>query len=157
MSAVSIETASETDLDGMLRLLQLLFAIEKDFYFDEARQRQGLLMLLEQSDALLLVAKSADRVIGMCSAQLNISTAAGGYSLLVEDLVVSREQRGRGVAGRLLESVGKWAAARDVLRFQLVADRENGAALAFYKRRGWQLSNLLVLYNHPDTQTTGEV
>jgi GNAT superfamily N-acetyltransferase len=133
----------------MVELLRLLFSIEQDFQFDESKQRRGLSLLLESEDALLLTAGNSGRVIGMCSAQRTISTAEGGYSLLLEDVVVNQEFQGRGVAGKLLLAVEQWALARKILRLQLLGDRSNGAALKFYQKRGWQTTNLVSLWKYP--------
>jgi len=149
MSETTIQRASTAHLEGMVELLRLLFSLEKDFHFEASRQLRGLELLLGSENALLLTARNSNQVIGMCSAQLNISTAEGGYSLLVEDVVVKREFQGRGVAGKLLDVLEKWAAARKVLRFQLLADRSNTAALAFYRKLGWHTTNLVGLCKYP--------
>lgn len=149
MSAVTIQEASRRDLDGMIELLRVLFLIEQDFHFEEDKQRRGLLMLLESGEALVLTATHGTQVIGMCSAQRTISTAEGGYSLVLEDLVVRQSFRGRGVAESLLEGVAEWGARNRVLRFQLLADRSNHAALRFYQRRGWRTTNLVSLMKLP--------
>ena len=78
----------------LVALLRQLFAIEEDFRIDEERQRRGLAMLLDNPQALILVAEAAGRVIGMCSGQLLVSTAEGGPALLVEDVVVAEGFRG---------------------------------------------------------------
>lgn len=149
MTEITIQEALRGDLDEMVELLRVLFLIEQDFHFEEAKQRRGLLMLLESTEALVLTAMHGTQVVGMCSAQRTISTAQGGYSLVLEDVVVGQPFRGRGVAGRLLEGVAEWGVANQVLRFQLLADRSNHAALRFYQGRGWQTTNLVSLMKYP--------
>src|SRR5512135_298498 len=94
---VTVRQASAADLDPLVLLLRALFAIEADFAFDESKQRRGLRLLLADDRACLLVAEAESAVVGMCSGQLVISTAEGGPSLLVEDVVVHESFRGRGV------------------------------------------------------------
>ena len=143
MAHTVIRPARPDDLDPLVDLLRMLFAIEADFDFDAARQRQGLAMLLAHETAVILVAEAAGRVIGMCTGQLTISTAEGGFALLVEDVVVAGPWQGKGVGRELLAALEQWATARKIARLQLLADRNNGAALEFYRKLGWQPTELI--------------
>lgn len=140
-----IRPATMADLDRLVVLLQALFSIEADFACDEARQRQGLAMLLAGQTARVLVAEEKGGVIGMATGQITISTAEGGPALLVEDVVVDASWRGRGVGPLLLESLAGWAGERGITRLQLLADRNNLSALEFYRANGWQTTELVCL------------
>ena len=131
------------DLERLVGLLDLLFTIEADFRPDPARQQQGLALLLDDERARVLVAERADGVVGMCTGQLVVSTAEGGPALLVEDVVVDANHRGRGVGRALLAALADWASSRGVRRLQLLADGNNGPALAFYDRLGWLATALV--------------
>ena len=145
MAPALIRSARPADLEALVGLLRLLFSIEADFAFDPARQRQGLAMLLAHDGAVVLVAEAAGEVVGMCSGQLTISTAEGGFALLVEDMVVAEAWQGRGLGRELLTALEQWAAARKIGRLQLLADRNNTAALEFYRKLGWQATELICL------------
>ena len=93
----------------------------------------------------MLVAERAGAVVGMVTAQLVVSTAEGGLSAWVEDLVVLATERRRGTGRALLEAVREWAEERGARRLQLLADRENAPALAFYDRLGWSRTQLVCL------------
>lgn len=142
---VNIRIAEPADLESLVSLLELLFSIEEDFVFDEPRQRRGLALMLGNERGCVLVAEAGGRVIGMCSGQLLISTAEGGRSLLVEDVVLEKQWRGRGVGRLLLEAISDWAREHEVSRLQLLADRNNIPALAFYRKLGWQTTELICL------------
>ena len=142
---VIIRPARQGDIDSLTGLLKILFSIEEDFIFDETRQRRGLQMMLDNYRACVLVAEADGQVIGMCSGQLTVSTAEGGPALLVEDVVVLPDWHGRGIGRRLMESLGKWAGENGVSRLQLLADRNNGPALDFYTKLGWQTTELICL------------
>lgn len=144
--ALIIRSAARSDLDALVSLLGVLFSIEADFRPDPERQRRGLLRALTDPDrAGVLVAERAGAVIGMVTAQLVVSTAEGGASAWIEDMVVAAPERGRGVGRRLLEAIEAWATARGASRLQLLADRENAPALAFYARLGWSPTRLVCL------------
>ena len=138
-----MRAARHEELEPMVALLRLLFAIEADFRFDAARQRRGLGLLLQDDRARVLVARVNGRVVGMCTGQVVISTAEGGPALLVEDVVVAPDHRGRGIGRALLTALTDWARGRGVRRLQLLADRGNGPALAFYDRLGWRATALV--------------
>jgi GNAT superfamily N-acetyltransferase len=141
-----IRPASTHDLPALVRLLGVLFSLEADFSADEDRQRWGLaLMLADRRSRMVLVADRAGTVVGMVTGQLVISTAEGGPSALVEDMVVEEAARGRGVGRALLEAVEAWAAEHGATRLQLLADRENAPALEFYRRSGWRPTQLVCL------------
>ncbi len=143
--AYLIRPARNTDLDDLVSLLRLLFSIEKDFDFETKRQRQGLAMMLEHDGGVVLLAEAEGQVIGMCSGQLTISTAEGGVAMLVEDVVVTEAWQGLGVARELMQGLEEWAGSRGVERLQLLADRNNKAAIKFYKKVGWQATELICL------------
>jgi len=142
---VTVRQARAADLDRMVALLRVLFTLEADFGVDRDKQRRALRLLLEDDRACLLVAEAESGVIGMCSGQLVISTAEGGPALLVEDVVVAESFRGRGVGRLLMEALQNWAATVNATRLQLLADRNNAAALDFYRRLGWTQTELICL------------
>jgi GNAT superfamily N-acetyltransferase len=154
LATAHIRRGRPTDIDELVDLLRLLFTIEADFDFNATRQRRGLAMMLACNSAVILVAEAENRVIGMCTGQLTISTAEGGFALLVEDVMVLEAWQGRGVGRKLIKALGKWARARNVERLQLLADRNNQAALEFYNKLGWQSTELICLRRRRPTTTT---
>ncbi len=143
---ISIRSATSADLDVLVALLADLFSIEADFRPDAERQRRGLALLLESpAQRLVLVAERRGEVVGMVTVQLVVSTAEGGLSGLVEDMVVASGERGRGIGRRILDGAEAWARERGATRLQLLADRENEPALGFYERMGWRGTRLVCL------------
>lgn len=142
---IRIRSAATTDLDALVALLKVLFSIEADFAVDPQLQRQGLQQMLAQERGCILVAEDQGRVVGMCTGQVVISTAEGGPALLVEDVVVHDDWRGKGVGRRLMAGLEQWAARQGIQRLQLLADLENKPALDFYDRLGWRTTQLVCL------------
>ncbi len=145
MQAIKIRPANEMDIDVMSQLLFQLFSIETDFVPDEEKQQRGLKQLLDTPGTRILVAEEQGVVVGMATLQILVSTAEGGSVGLVEDVVVDREWRGKGIGSALLENLTWWAEKLGLSRLQLAMDSENGAALRFYKRNGWNGTNLVML------------
>ena len=144
---LQIERALEADIPALLDLLQSLFAIEKDFAFDARRQQRGLQALIRASEdrSILLVARVDGAVAGMASGQLVISTAEGAPSVWIEDVVVAQDARGKGVGRELLNGIVAWARSQGATRAQLLADRNNPAALSFYAHCGMDSTDLVAL------------
>ena len=141
-----IRPARIEDINAMAGLLSLLFAVEEDFSADIDKQRAGLEMFFKHPDGRqVIVAEHQQQVIGMCSAQLLISTAAGGWKALVEDVVVAEQFRGQGIGKKLLDELAGWAERQGARRMDLLADRNNSAALDFYDRLQWCRTNLIAL------------
>lgn len=141
-----IRDARSLDLDAMTNLLTQLFTIEDDFIINDSKQKHGLAALLaDHSHSTIKVAEYKGEVLGMCTVQINISTAEGGPSALVEDLVVDSSIRHQGIGTALLDSVLEWALRRGCLRVQLLADKRNKDALSFYRQSGWKTTNMICL------------
>ncbi len=146
---ITLRKAQTGDVEDLAALLAELFAIEADFEVDTAKQVTGLRLLIDSDQDCVMVAESAGRVIAMCSVQTFISTAEGGRVGVLEDMVVARGFTGKGVGRRLLSAMEHWAATRGLTRLQLLADRDNGPALAFYARLGWSPTRLVCLRKTP--------
>jgi ribosomal protein S18 acetylase RimI-like enzyme len=146
MDPLTIRPARAEDLDALVRLLEVLFSIEADFEPEAARQRRGLaLMLDDPARRIVLVAARGREIVGMVTGQLVVSTAEGALSAWIEDLVVDASARHGGVGSALLEAVSARARSLGATRLQLVADRANAPALAFYARMGWRATRLVCL------------
>ncbi|MDY6824315.1 MAG: GNAT family N-acetyltransferase [Thermodesulfobacteriota bacterium] len=146
-SATVVRNAKHGDVDAMVGLLRDLFAIEVDFTFDEARQRRGLFLMTDgcMKHKVIKVAETDGQIVGMAVAQTLISTAEGGQTVLVEDVVVVPDFRGSGIGKSLMKSIGDWARSRGATRLQLLADTHNQPALDFYRHLGWQQTQLICL------------
>jgi len=144
---VKIRNACFSDLDAMVPLLRQLFSIEADFAADENRQRRGLSLMLDGcgKHRCIQVAEVDGQVVGMCTAQMLISTAEGGAVALVEDMVVDGHYRRLGIGRQLIAAMETWANKHGLVRLQLLADRTNFCALDFYDRMGWRPTRLICL------------
>jgi len=131
---VKIRRARKTDIEAMIPMLSELFSIETDFVIDAEKQRAGLSLLFSaRGKSVIFVAEDEDgEIAGMVTAQLVISTAAGGYGALLEDMIVREKYRESGIGTALLAAIKTWALEKGAKRIQLLADRRNRPALVFY-------------------------
>jgi GNAT superfamily N-acetyltransferase len=147
----AIRPARTGDIPRMCELLTELFSIEADFVPEREKQSQGLNALLAdpQGKVLVLVAELDGMVAGMATVQTLISTAEGGRVGLIEDVIVDRKFRSRGIGTLLLEGIVGWSERAGLKRLQLLADRDNHPALAFYASRNWDSTRLICLRRLP--------
>ncbi|WP_432738263.1 GNAT family N-acetyltransferase [Maridesulfovibrio sp. FT414] len=144
-ATATIRTARSADLEPMANLLKMLFSIETDFSADRSRQLTGLRMLMGNPRARILVADHGGEVVGMCTGQIVISTAEGGPSILVEDVVVREDFQNRGIGRLLMQGLYEFAEENRATRLQLLADCDNQPALNFYEKTGWGKTKMICL------------
>jgi len=141
-----IRKGCQDDIEAMALLLEELFTIEKDFSIDIEKQKKGLRLILEDSEAVVLVAAIENQVVGMASVQRLVSTATGEYVGLIEDVVVAQNYRSLGLGSKLIQAIIHEADIRGWGRLALGADRRNEKAISFYEKYGFTLSNMGLMY-----------
>lgn len=134
------------DLPQLTELLHLLFSQESDFQPDARKQRRALRMLLDSPSAgQVLVARQANRVVGMVSLLFTISTAEGGLACWLEDMIIHPACRHCGIGSQLLEHAVAHARSRKIRRITLLTERTNGSAQRFYESHGFWRSPMIPL------------
>jgi GNAT superfamily N-acetyltransferase len=141
-----IEPATLDDLPELVELLYDLFSMEADFVPDRDRQSRGIKLILEQPNrGRIFVLRNDHAIIGMINLLITISTAEGGFVLLLEDLVVHRDHRGQGYGTKLLEHAFDFAKKKGFSRITLLTDSPNAAAKKFYLSHGFVDSDMIPL------------
>jgi GNAT superfamily N-acetyltransferase len=141
---VVIEPATEADLDELSALVGELFAQESDFRPDKERQLRGLRLIFEQpSRGRVFVLRRDGAIVGMINLLFTISTAEGGFVILLEDLVIHKEYQGHGYGSRLLKHAIEFAKQKNFLRITLLTDRPENVAQAFFRKHGFVESSMI--------------
>jgi len=145
-SPIEISFATAEDLPQLADLLAELFTLESDFQPERDKQLRGLQLIFDTpSLGRLFVLRIEGKVAGMANALITVSTAEGGCVLLLEDVIIRGEYRGKGLGRALVERVLAWGRAEGMARVTLLADRDNAAALNFYRKLGFEHSHMTVL------------
>jgi len=119
MHHVVIEPATAEDLDELSDLLGELFSEESDFRPNKEKQLRGLRLIFEQPNrGRVFVLRRDHSIVGMINLLFTISTAEGGFVILLEDLV-------------------DFARKKNFLRLTLLTDRPEIKSQAFFKRHGF--------------------
>ena len=141
-----IEQATMEDLPQMVDLLYELFGQEGDFVPDRTKQERGLRLILEEpSRGRIFVYRWNETIVGMLNLLFTISTAEGGFVVLLEDVIVRVDYRGRGVGSQLLKHAIEYAKKKEFLRVTLLTDRINEQGQAFFEKLGFFKSQMIPL------------
>jgi GNAT superfamily N-acetyltransferase len=137
MPDLQIEPATLDDLPELTELLRDLFQQEADFQPDSEKQMRALRLILEQpARGRIFVLRNERMIIGMINLLITISTAEGGFVLVLEDLVVHRDHRGSGYVSRLLQHAIGFAREKKFLRITLLTDNPEEIR-SFYRKHGF--------------------
>ena len=141
---VVIEPATQADLDELSAMLGELFAQEGDFRPDREKQLRGLRLIFEQpSRGRVFVLRQNGAIVGMINLLFTISTAEGGFVIVLEDLVVHKKYQGKGYGRRLLEHAIDFAKQKNFLRVTLLTDRPENVAQEFFRHHGFVESSMI--------------
>lgn len=141
---VVIEPATFEDLDELSDLLGELFSEESDFRPCRDKQLRGLRLIFEQPNrGRVFVLRCENNIVGMINLLFTISTAEGGFVMVLEDLVVHERFRGKGFGKRLLEYAIEFAKQKRFLRITLLTDRPELTSQALFKRFGFKESSMI--------------
>ena len=141
---VVIEPATEADLDELSEMLGGLFAQEGDFRPDKERQLRGLRLIFEQpSRGRVFVLRRSGAIVGMINLLFTISTAEGGFVILLEDLVIHKAFQGKGYGSKLLQHAIDFAKQKNFLRITLLTDRPENVAQEFFRHHGFVESSMI--------------
>src|SRR5437667_12149806 len=141
---VVLEPSTDADLDELSEMLGELFAQESDFRPDKQKQLRGLRLIFEQpSRGRVFVLRCDGAIVGMINLLFTISTAEGGFVMVLEDLVIHKEYQGKGYGAKLLQYAIDFAKQKNFLRITLLTDRPENVAQAFFRKHGFVESSMI--------------
>ena len=141
---IVIEPATEADLDELSDLLGDLFSEESDFRPNKEKQLRGLRLIFEQPNrGRVFVLRRDNVIVGTINLLFTISTAEGGFVVLLEDLVVHKKYRDHGYGSDLLNHAIEFAKQKKFLRVTLLTDRPEIRSQNFFRRHGFVDSSMM--------------
>jgi N-acetylglutamate synthase-like GNAT family acetyltransferase len=139
-----IEPATIEDMPQLVELLVALFEEETDFRPDRVKHEQGLRLILEQpTRGRIFVMRTDHKIIGMVNLLFTISTAEGGFVILMEDLVIHPEHRDQGYGGQLLDYALRFARKKNFKRITLLTDKLSERSQQFFLDHGFHESGMI--------------
>ena len=144
VSRPKVQPATIEDLPALTALVMELMALSDDFTPDRDAQERGLALILEQPNrGRIFVVRNETRIIGMVNLLFTISTAMGGFVILMEDVVVHPAHRGQGYGTMLLDQVIEFARQKDFKRITLLTDKISAESQNFFRKNGFEYSNMI--------------
>jgi len=135
---ITIRTATPADEEAILALLPQLFeapGARPPSYTDE-RGRTGIRWAVERPEADILLALDGDALVGLASVYADIQSIRYGKRCWLQDLVVSKDARNRGIGRLLLDAATEWARDRGCTHLELSSGMGRVDAHRFYRREG---------------------
>jgi GNAT superfamily N-acetyltransferase len=139
-----VEPATIDDLAPLTDLVLDLMARSGDFTPDRTLQERGLRLILEQPNrGRIFVVRNKDRIFGMVNLLFTISTARGGFVILMEDVVIHPDHRGQGFGSMLIDHVVDFAKKKNFKRITLLTDRLSAESQRFFEKHGFTHSQMI--------------
>jgi GNAT superfamily N-acetyltransferase len=109
---------------------------------DEADVRIQLRRFLDREDCFFRVAHSADSVIGLVSAELIPYFPNGSMICRITSLVVSEQNRSRGIGEQLLAAAAIFASEHQCSGLEITSAQHRLDAHRFYERLGFSRTSV---------------
>ena len=139
-----ITQAKLADIPDLVKLLGWLFEQECEFESKPDLQGRSLKkIILDPAIGIIYIAKKSDRILGMVSLLFTESTALGSRVSLLEDMVVTPNDRSQGIGSKLLKHAIEESNRLGCKRITLLADFENHQARRFYQKHGFHKSAMV--------------
>jgi GNAT superfamily N-acetyltransferase len=135
-SDITIRPATPADEDAILDLLPQLFEPPgaRPPTYTEKRGRAGIRWAVERPDSDILLALDGDTLLGLASVYADIQSIRYGKRCWLQDLVVSKDARSRGIGRQLLDAATDWARERGCTHLELSSGMGRVDAHRFYRR-----------------------
>ena len=133
-----VREASEADLEAVVGLVRELAGTLGDQEgIDPSGVRERLPEVLSDPRSRIFVAELDGEVVGLVHVCLRRSLLHRGPSGIVEELIVSKRHRDRGVGKRLLSAAIEWCRERGCAEVEVSTGWGNAAGLALYRGLGF--------------------
>ena len=134
---IKIETAS-------MRLIDKLFLIEEQCFYEEAFTKQQISYLLTDYNTIALAANVNNEITGFIIAQLELDNDRSyGHIITIN---VAATYRRKGIGKRMLTEIENILKQKGIAEIQLEVREDNSDALKLYQKSGFQTIGKLENY-----------
>ena len=136
---LKITPATIEDLPDLVELVANLLDEQAAFTSNRRKHERGIRLILENpSRGRIIALRNEDHVIGMANLLFTISTAQGGFVILLEDVIMHPDYRDQGLGSHLVDYVIDFAKQKDFKRINLLADTLSERSHNFFARLGFE-------------------
>jgi len=144
-SSISVKPATEADLPLIKPLLlELLEAMDNTEGLDIEQAFKNCRILIKDPASHILLAKDKDAVVGFVNFTTRKTIMHPGLSGLIDELVVSRSHRGRGIGKNLLLAAIEKCRGMGCCEVEVSTEKSNARAWEFYQRCSFEEDAVLL-------------
>jgi ribosomal protein S18 acetylase RimI-like enzyme len=145
---IPIEIATEADLPSIKPLLlELMDLRDNTEGFNIEQAFENCRSLIKDPVHHLLLAKDKDKVVGLVNFTIRKTILHPGPSGLIDELVVSRSYRGKGIGEKLLSAAIEKCRELGCCEVEVSTEKSNSLAREFYQRCGFKEDAVLLEIN----------
>jgi len=134
--SVPVRQARRAEAESILPLYEWLFAPpgSEPPAWDPAVALERVSETISSPGSTIFVADDAGRLVGICSAYLDLNSVRYGRRCWVEDLAVDPARRSAGIGRALLGAAREWAREQGATHLELDSGAARTDAHRFYER-----------------------
>lgn len=141
-----IRKATLADIDELNKLLNILFTQELEFMPNTKVQKKALKKIINSKKiGDIFVLTKQKKIVAMVNILYTFSSAIGKKVAILEDMVVLKKYRKKGLGSKLLKKVLDILDKDEISRVTLLSDNDNKVAHQFYEKLGFKKSSMIVL------------
>ncbi|AIF68655.1 hypothetical protein PAP_01065 [Palaeococcus pacificus DY20341] len=145
MSDLIIRKARESDLHEIKSLMvELIETLESEEGINKNAILENCRKILKAPNAHLLVAELNGKIVGALHLNIRRTILHSAPSGLIDELVVSKEHRGMGIGGNLIEAAVELCRELGCVEVEVSTEISNLRAREFYKSMGFEESGILL-------------
>jgi GNAT superfamily N-acetyltransferase len=138
MSAYTTVEAIESDLPAIIALLEELSShIESPYDLDQRQLMSNGLALIHDPRAHILLAKDGANAVGLIHFSTRKTALHPTPSALIDELVVTRSYRGKGIGRELLKAAIERCCQMGCCELEVSTESSNHKAREFYQKHGF--------------------
>ena len=142
---IMIVEATEIDLPQIKNLLtELIETIDNSTGIDICKALENYRVLLKDTNSHFLIAKIDGFVVGFINFTVRKTILHEGPSALIDELVISKRQRGQGIGTRLVSTAVERCRELGCCEVEVSTEKVNGKAREFYKNCGFREDAVLL-------------
>ena len=140
---IEIRPATLDDEDRALYLLEQLFEPPGGVPPEYTRERfsAAFRWAVQKPNADVLLAFDGDEAVGLTSVYADIQSLGFGPKCWLQDMVVDKRRRSKGIGGFLMVAAETWARAHGLTHIELSSNSGRVDAHRFYERQGFGRAN----------------
>jgi ribosomal protein S18 acetylase RimI-like enzyme len=136
---ITIQIATESDLKSIKPiLLELTEAVDSANGFDAHASLENCRVLMKDPAHCVLVAKEKGTIVGFANVSLRKTMLHPRSSGLIDELIVARNVRGRGIGKQLLFAAIERCRELGCCEVEVSTEKGNAAAREFYRKCGFE-------------------